>query len=621
MKTPFSFPRRLATLIAISVLPVCIVRVDAQTVFGWGNNQQGQVGDGSKLNANAPVRVSGVAGIKAVSGGSAHTLALKSDGTVWAWGSNAFGQLGNGTQIDSPAPVQARGLTSVSAIAAGTGNSLAVKSDGTLWGWGLNDNGELGTGGARVVPQQVAGLTGVVSVASSHGHTVALKSDGTVWCLGDNTNGELGNGTKTPSVTPVRAGMLTGIKAVAAGSGYSLALGSDGTIWGWGQNASGEIGASAPAAGAVVPMVAARIPGALSVAAGGNHSLAVGPDGSLWAWGNNTLGQLGTGTMSSNPNRVPARVAGLTGVTAAAAGASHSVALDSHGGVWAWGWNTYGQLGRGNNDSSSIPVPVSGIADVLSVAAGDSHTIAIQQTAEMGPPSITAVVNAASFLPGISAASWVAVYGNNFSPVSRMWRAGEIVDGILPTEVEGVSVTIDGQPVAVEYVSPTQLNVQAPTTNALGTVQVQVKTAQGSASATADMRQFSPAFFTFDGKYAAAQHLNYIAVANINQFGNVLSSPAQPGEVVILYGTGFGPTAPAVPAGRVIAGPATVINPVTVRIGFMDAQVLWAGMVSSGLWQVNVKVPSDAPDGDAVVTAEVGGAVTQTNVYIPIKRL
>ena len=146
-------------------------------------------------------------------------------------------------------------------------------------------------------------------------------------------------------------------------------------------------------------------------------------------------------------------------------------------------------------------------------------------------------VSAASFRPGLSSSAWAAVYGKDFTAVTRQWRAEEIVNGRLPTELEGVSVTINGKPAAVSYVSPTQVNVQVPDDETVGLVRVQVTTAQGTATGVAERQPFSPGLFTFDGKYAASQHADYSFVA--------ATRPARPGEIVILWGTGFGPTTPA----------------------------------------------------------------------------
>jgi uncharacterized protein (TIGR03437 family) len=233
--------------------------------------------------------------------------------------------------------------------------------------------------------------------------------------------------------------------------------------------------------------------------------------------------------------------------------------------------------------------------------------------------TIDSVVNGASFLPGLSAGSWSSVYGKNLAATRRLWRDDEIVDGKLPTQLDGVSVTINGKPAAVNYISATQLNVQAPTDDALGPVRLQVTTPQGSASATVELQRFAPGLFTFDGQYVAAQHPDYTYVAKPGLLQGVASRPAAPGEVIILYGTGFGPTLPAILAGEVVAVAAPLANPAVVRIGGASAEVRWAGISAAGLWQINVKVPDALPDGDAPVVAEVNGVQSQPNVFITVR--
>ena len=188
------------------------------------------------------MQVPGLSNVTAVSAGTSYSLALKSDGTVWAWGSNDVGQLGDGTQTDRYSPVQVRDSSGVAflgnivAVAAThNGNSsihysAALRDDGTVWVWGQFFDG------THLTPQQVAGLGGVSAIAVGTGHLLALKSDGTVWALGGNNAGQLGDGTTTNRTTPVPVSTLTGVIAIDVGDAYSLALKSDGTVWAWGAN-------------------------------------------------------------------------------------------------------------------------------------------------------------------------------------------------------------------------------------------------------------------------------------------------------------------------------------------------------------------------------------------------
>jgi len=179
-----------------------------------------------------------------IAGGGHHSLALRNDGTVWAWGRNNYGQLGDGTTTERHTPVQVANLTGVQAIAGGFSHSLALRSDGTVWAWGRNSKGQLGDGTTtnRTTPVQVLNLTGVQAIAGGFFHSLALKSDGTVWAWGYNHFGQLGDGTTANRTIPVQVADLTGVQAIAAGSDHSLALRNDGTVWAWGWNYLGQLG-------------------------------------------------------------------------------------------------------------------------------------------------------------------------------------------------------------------------------------------------------------------------------------------------------------------------------------------------------------------------------------------
>ena len=405
----------------IAVFPFHVLAAPpAGHVAAWGFNLWSSLGDGTTTDSSTPVHVVGPAGagyltgITAIAAHYLHNLALKSDGTVWAWGSNYFGQLGDGTTTDSSTPVQVEGpagagyLTDITAIAAGCNHSLALKSDGTVWAWGYNHYGQLGDGTTTdsSTPVQVEGpagagyLTGITAIAAGDSHSLALKSDGTVWAWGDNYYDELGDGTPEYSevsymspvpmqvVGPAGAGYLTGITAIAAGYKNNLALKSDGTVWAWGSNYFGQLGdgtttdSSAPVQ-VKGPAGAGYLTGITAIASDGGHCLALKSDGTVWAWGDNYYDELGDGTTTnrSTPVQVegPAGAGYLTGITAIAAGGVHSMALKPDGTVWGWGLNDYGQLGDGTTTNSPTPVQVSGLFAVIGIAAGDHYCLALNQ--------------------------------------------------------------------------------------------------------------------------------------------------------------------------------------------------------------------------------------------------
>lgn len=238
-----------------------------------------------------PVRVRGLSEVIAIAtnpcGG--HTVTLKKDGTVWTWGNNTFGELGDGTTTDRSTPVQVKGLSSVVAIAAGASHNVAVREDGSVWAWGSNNYGKLGDGTTmdRLTPVQVKGLTDVVFVAAATWgfHTFAVGEDGTVWAWGWNGDGQLGDGTITDRFTPVRISGLSQVVAITAGERHTLALREDGSVWAWGHNMYGQLGDSTTKY-RFTPVWVRDLSGVVAIDTGQFSSAVVKEDGTVWAWGN-----------------------------------------------------------------------------------------------------------------------------------------------------------------------------------------------------------------------------------------------------------------------------------------------------------------------------------------------
>ncbi len=335
------------------------------SLWAWGLNWRGEVGDGTGKDTASPVRVKGpdgkelLGGVGAVVSTGAHVAALRKDGTVLCWGFNRYGQVGIGTVADKqvlPVPVKGPGgkgtLEGVTAIAAGGYHTLALGSGGAVWAWGCNIEGRLGDGTTtdRHTPVEVKGLKSAVAVAAGIKHSLALRADGTIWAWGDNLYGELGNGTVTDSLVAVKIPSLSGIKAVAAGWHHSLALKKDGTVWAWGCNHFGQLG-DGTALDRSSPVQVKGLTGVKAIAAGGLHNLAVKEDGTLWAWGWNYRGQLGDGTLTDRS--VPVQVKGpdakglLQKVAAVDGGGAHTAALLADGTLLVWGDNFRGQIGNG----------------------------------------------------------------------------------------------------------------------------------------------------------------------------------------------------------------------------------------------------------------------------------
>jgi len=323
--------------------------------------------------------VSAKAVVKAVSGGWNYALALKSDGSVWAWGANDNGQLGNGTTTGSLVPIPVPSLAhGVIAIAAGWDAAVALKSDGSVWTWGANDRGQLGDGShaASQVPVRVSGIGGrVTAIAAGFSYALTLKSDGTVWGWGDDFQGQLGNGQNADTTSPVAVHGLTGrVVAISAGKAHSLAIEADGSVWAWGDNGGGELGVDTGDVFQNTPVRVAGLSGhTLAVAAVVDHSAAIEAGGTLWSWGREFLPS-GDYMGTDAPTPMP----GLTNVKQIAGGWSFFVALEANGSVWAWGENL-DTLGDGSgHDSPNNPVAVLGLdKGVVTIGTGIENGYAV----------------------------------------------------------------------------------------------------------------------------------------------------------------------------------------------------------------------------------------------------
>ncbi len=331
------------------------------TVWAWGSNWKGGLGDGTTTDSSTPVQVFGLTDVAAIASGGSYSIALKTDGTVWAWGANVYGvstteKCANGSSC-STTPVEVSELKDVTAIAGGASHIIALKPDGTIWARGNNDFGQLGDGTTTYSTTlvQVSGLTDVIAITANGYHSVALKNDGTLWTWGSNRFGQLGATTFETcssisfgsgfscSTTPVQVSDLTDVTAIAAGYAKTVAVKNDGTVWESRSNYSTLVQVSG-------------LTDVAAIAAGYGHTVALKTDGMLWAWGNNDWGRLGDET--NTDSTTPVQVSGLTDVTVIASGRYYTVALKIDGTVWAWGNNTYGVLGDGTWTHRSTPVPV-----------------------------------------------------------------------------------------------------------------------------------------------------------------------------------------------------------------------------------------------------------------------
>jgi len=350
---------------------------DAESLWAWGRDTEGELGNGALANSYSPVAVSvpsGVPSIVGIATGIEHSAALTGSGNVLCWGYNAYGQLGNGTTANQDLPVYALSgtgvnLAGVSEIAGGGYHTVALKltgSGGTVWSWGYNPYGELGDGTTTTrtmaVQAKTSGstyVTNAVAIAAGYWHTLALTSSNTVLSWGYNTYGQLGDGTASGHRSYAYAiPNLTNVVSVACGSEHSFALKGDGTVWGWGYNAYGQLGngnATTPQTSPVEMMMSGTTPmtNVIAVAGGEYHTLILRADGTVWSCGYNMNGALGDGTSGNylqNDYPIQVQTSGstyLANIVAVAAGNSFSAALGADGTIYTWGYGGYGALGDG----------------------------------------------------------------------------------------------------------------------------------------------------------------------------------------------------------------------------------------------------------------------------------
>jgi alpha-tubulin suppressor-like RCC1 family protein/peptidoglycan/xylan/chitin deacetylase (PgdA/CDA1 family) len=344
------------------------------------------------------VPLAAASGFSAVSAGGDHTCVVTTTGAVQCWGDNEWGELGNGTTSNSIIPVNVTGLTSnVTAISAGNYHTCALTTGGGVKCWGDNYDGQLGDGttNRRTTPVDVSGLTSnITTISSGAYHTCALTTGGGVKCWGYNYLGQLGNGTITDSTTPVDVSGLTGnIATISSGAYHTCAVTTGGGVECWGYNALGQLGNGTSAGPQVctrsscstTPVDVTGLTNIAAISAGGVHTCALTTGGGVECWGYNALGQLGTGTnsgpqsCSSSPcSTTPVDVTGLANITAISAGGVHTCALTTTGGVKCWGDNALGELGNGTTTRLTTPADVSGLTtDIAAASAGGVHTCAL----------------------------------------------------------------------------------------------------------------------------------------------------------------------------------------------------------------------------------------------------
>ena len=314
-------------------------------------------------------------------------MAIRDNNTIWSWGADQYGELGRTPRANRSSPVQIGALSNWSQVACGNNHVISVKTDGTLWSWGYNGNGELGLSDNtdRSSPVQVGLDNNWSKVSGGANHSLAIKTDGTLWAWGANTAGETGHGISrgvgaSGILSPRQVGTDSNWAEIAGGNYFTLAIKTDGTLWAWGDNPNGNLG-TGNTTDYSFPTQVGSLTNWSKIAASNNqtgtcHSLAVKTDGTLWAWGIGSLGALGNGSTLNRSS--PVQIGTDTGWIAVDAGDRLSIALKQNGTIWTWGQNASGQLGLGDITNRSSPVQVGTLSTWYRVMAGRYHTHALR---------------------------------------------------------------------------------------------------------------------------------------------------------------------------------------------------------------------------------------------------
>jgi len=378
-----------------TIVPV----VYSNTIWTWGAAAGGGLGDNTTVSKSSPVSIVGgftdwcqvsIGGFGGPGGGDGFGFAVRTNGTLWGWGSGAGGKLGNNCTICVSSPVSVVGgftdWCQVSTSRFNNGFNLAVRQNGTAWGiGGCNNYGQLGdntTVNKSSPVSVIGGFTDWCQISAGTTHSLAVRQNGTAWAWGRGQYGRLGTGNSTNRSSPVSVvGGFTDWCQISAGADHSLAIRQNGTAWAWGYGNAGRLGDNAAVSRNSPVSVVGGFTDWCQISGGGYQSVAVRTNGTAWAWGCGSLGQIGDNT-SVNKSSPVSVVGGFTNWCQVAAGFRHSLGLKQDSTSWSWGSGAYGALGDNTTVSKSSPVSVvGGFTDWCQVAAGFGISAGLRTTA------------------------------------------------------------------------------------------------------------------------------------------------------------------------------------------------------------------------------------------------
>ena len=420
------------------------------TVWSWGKNEYGQLGDGTTIDRPYPIMVEGLENIIQVAAGPLYSLALTEDGRVYSWGYNMWGQLGDGELDDRnlPALVALDSGVCIKQIAAGGDFALALADDGTLYGWGSNFSEELGEQecGYTETPLVLQTGTPFVKICAGYNFSVALTNDGRVFSWGNQLR--IGGFRVETGITEIPG--ITDIVDVAAKYDHALIVNASGEVYGWGDNQYGQLGVSGQNEVAYAMKIDA-LQDVERVYTGKDCSAMIKKDGSAFLLGGNSRGELGNGTLNSSV--APVSLHGNISIDNLTFGQHHAVAISKDGCLYAWGDKSGGQIGDGAIKTNEAPKKIPEISDVKSVSAGDQYSVAVKNDGTVwlwgydfttntdldgptqieGLTSIKEVVAGSNFCMALKTDGTVLGWGDN--------SKGQLGDGTTTTRTAPVAIS------------------------------------------------------------------------------------------------------------------------------------------------------------------------------------
>lgn len=359
-------------------------------LYAWGDNSQGQLGQGNTIARSSPVQVGSLTNWAelSISASASASFAIKTDGTLWGWGYNGQGQLGLNDTVLRSSPTQIGSLTNWSKVSAGSDFTLAIKTNGTLWSWGNGARYRTGQGNPTSLssPVQVGSATDWAKISAGTVCSMAIKTTGTLWAWGNNTWGTAGNGSAGGDITtPTQTGSDTNWAEINVSFYRAILVKTTGTMWAAGYNYTGGLGlgiSNNTGSRSSLTQIGSDTDWS-KIASGTAFTIAKKTTGALWAWGGNGGGQLGQNNTIARSS--PVQIGAATDWDKVYATSSASLAVKSNGALWSWGTNNSGQLSQGNTVNLSSPVQVGALTTWGVLGTGAGHIMALQPAPAINP--------------------------------------------------------------------------------------------------------------------------------------------------------------------------------------------------------------------------------------------